>query len=1020
MELVFNKVLTMSISASWLVLAVLLLRLLLKKSPKWISVALWALVALRLVVPVSLESGLSLMPEKTTEQMVQTISGGYYGDTMIYSRGSENYDVAVSAGVTPEAGDGGYQYVLNQSGDPTEPVQTVAVLYGQIWVLGLILMALHAFVSYVKLKKKVSASLDLGNGVHLCDYIDTPFILGIFCPKIYLPSSMEPDSASYVVAHERAHIARKDHWWKPFGYLLLSVHWFNPVLWLAYILLCRDIELACDEKVIRDMERPQKKAYSEALLNCSVSRRMIAACPLAFGEVGVKERVKTVLNYKKPAFWLVLVAVFALIVTAVCFLTDPVVEDEAFDKLYQVEKVVYQNPVLSVYMTEADAPLVQVAGDGELLVQHKAGQWESAGMLEEVEISVDDLPGWFFGLSIGWEDAVSLEQISEKTETVWMVKTTDAQRPGHMQVWILLRLSNGKMYLADAYDTGEGTKVNWFYRLKDTALTEGENLNTPFGNYYRIRENVYRDVSVGSYAFSSYNVYLLTPGRGLSEMEHMGESGRSIARFTPVELTKENFVDFIVDKTLGEQLLTDNYMAWEYYGSGYPNPQLKGSMYLLQQRDGQIYIATGIDENGERRIGYVFAMEMILSDDPLAESESPYQWTWNLELQYVEAITVKTHDGNGTPMEAELPKYEQDLFALALNGVERGAFALGNLSQEPYIWAQIVYKGEIVTLAYDKNAVSITFPESAASRYPQEAGKTWIITDEALNDAMYAFHCYDFRDSPYSYPDNAYHWCQKMYVSLVEYAVVGDVVNVDNRYNQAYGLPLDKNQIGTLLKLLKNIPEGQFELAELPEEINRSIAISCWDMWGGNSHWVKLYLSNGEIYYQFFSREEDTNQVWKVNSQELKDFANAYYTVEYSYWEKYAPQMIVEGEISLEADGETLLIPQLAAFEYDITDEGIRFKPEDQSGWVLLKYLTEPFGVCGTGLRTLEGSYGGNPVVMGYYDENQYWSYVVFTVKNGEEEYPLLFLNEEGAAWVEEYWDELDAILRDIQLRDKA
>lgn len=327
MDLLFTKVLNMSISASWLVLMVLILRLLLKKSPKWISVALWALVAVRLICPYSMESALSLIPERTTDRMVESISGSYYGDASIYSMGSEEYDAAVQAGVKPEVGDNGYQYVITRMDDPTKPVQTVAVLYGQIWLLGIAGMVLHAWISYFRLKRKISAALELGEGVYLCDYIDTPFILGIIKPKIYLPSTMEQDSVSYVLAHERAHIARHDHWWKPLGYLLLSIHWFNPLLWLAYVMLCRDIELACDEKVIRDMELHQKKAYSEALLSCSVSRCHIAACPLAFGEVGVKERVKTVLYYKKPAFWIVMAAILALVASAICFLTDPVKED---------------------------------------------------------------------------------------------------------------------------------------------------------------------------------------------------------------------------------------------------------------------------------------------------------------------------------------------------------------------------------------------------------------------------------------------------------------------------------------------------------------------------------------------------------------------------------------------------------------------------------------------------------------------------------------------------------------------
>ena len=132
----------------------------------------------------------------------------------------------------------------------------------------------------------------------------------------------------YVTAHERAHIRRKDHIWKPLGFLLLSLHWFNPLVWLGYELLCRDIELACDEKVVKELASGQQTDYAQALLNCSVNRRKIRACPLAFGEAGVKIRVKSVLRYEKPGFWLVLVAILVGIATAVCFLTDPIVRNK--------------------------------------------------------------------------------------------------------------------------------------------------------------------------------------------------------------------------------------------------------------------------------------------------------------------------------------------------------------------------------------------------------------------------------------------------------------------------------------------------------------------------------------------------------------------------------------------------------------------------------------------------------------------------------------------------------------------
>ena len=192
-----------------------------------------------------------------------------------------------------------------------------------VWAIGIIAMLVYAAVSYFRLQKKVGASLSVRDNIWICDDIQTPFILGFFKPSIYIPSGTDEAQLPYIIAHENAHLKRCDHWWKPLGYLVLAIHWFNPLVWIAYILLCRDIELACDEKVIRGLNQNESISYSEALLSCSVNRRTVMVCPLAFGEVGVKERVKNVLNYKKPAFWIVAIAVVSSIVLGVCFLTNP-------------------------------------------------------------------------------------------------------------------------------------------------------------------------------------------------------------------------------------------------------------------------------------------------------------------------------------------------------------------------------------------------------------------------------------------------------------------------------------------------------------------------------------------------------------------------------------------------------------------------------------------------------------------------------------------------------------------------
>lgn len=308
-DAVFVRLLNASISACWLVGAVLLFRLIFRKAPKWLTVALWAVVALRLICPVPIESSLSLVPTAEplpTEVLNMDPHKGVESTTMeiinnpVYS---EYVDTSVPVDV--------------------ESFQWDAVLGGLGWFYGMGAMLLYAVFSYLYIYFKVRQSMKLRDNIYLCDRINTPFIFGIVRPKIFLPSSMGGDDMTYVLAHENAHLKRRDHLWKPLGFLILSVYWFNPVIWLSYILLCRDIELACDEKVIKELGAEIKKSYSMALINCSVPKRMITACPVAFGETGVKKRIKAVLSYKKPALWLIIIAVITSIILALCFATSP-------------------------------------------------------------------------------------------------------------------------------------------------------------------------------------------------------------------------------------------------------------------------------------------------------------------------------------------------------------------------------------------------------------------------------------------------------------------------------------------------------------------------------------------------------------------------------------------------------------------------------------------------------------------------------------------------------------------------
>lgn len=330
MEGIFVKLLNMSISASVLILIAVLLRGLLRRSPKWIHCLLWGLVAVRLVCPLSFESSFSLAPRADfveTKLGVQREDGRYMNSTTDAGKAlNDDLDNAQNKNLANKGN-------ADRQGDWKKISWT--------WFTGVVLLLGYAAIRYLRFRKKVQASVRLRDGIYVCDNIRTPFILGVIWPGIYLPSDMDEVQTDNVIAHERAHLSRLDQVWKPLGYCLLAVYWFNPLCWLAYVLFCRDMELACDEKVIRDMDVEDKKVYSRVLLSFSDPSHRIAAGPLAFGEIGVKKRIQSVLNYRKPAFWMVGLAILALVVTSLCFLTNP---KEANDPAQTIGTAEYQLP----------------------------------------------------------------------------------------------------------------------------------------------------------------------------------------------------------------------------------------------------------------------------------------------------------------------------------------------------------------------------------------------------------------------------------------------------------------------------------------------------------------------------------------------------------------------------------------------------------------------------------------------------------------------------------------------------
>ena len=310
MDDVFLKLVNLSISASWLILAVLVLRVVLKKAPKWVMPLLWGVVALRLVCLFSIESALSLIPSAETipsEIVTET------REPVLYEQAT--LDIVTNP-TLPSAAE-------VPVGVSRQQAQVDFNIYSVLWLAGMAALLVHALVSAGKLKRKLATAILLRDNIYESEFVDSPFVFGVVKPNIYLPMHMDEGTAAYVIAHERAHLARRDHWWKGLGYLVLALHWFNPLVWVAYILFCRDIELACDEKVVKGLDGAARADYSQALLSCAAPKRAVAACPLAFGEGNIKTRVKSALHYKKPAFWVAAAAVLAVVIMAVCFLTNP-------------------------------------------------------------------------------------------------------------------------------------------------------------------------------------------------------------------------------------------------------------------------------------------------------------------------------------------------------------------------------------------------------------------------------------------------------------------------------------------------------------------------------------------------------------------------------------------------------------------------------------------------------------------------------------------------------------------------
>ena len=530
MNELFLKIINMSISASWLVLAVLILRFVLKKAPKWINVLLWGIVAIRLICPFSFESQLSLIPSAETIPLnigmdsTPTINSGIS---------------AINNAVNP---------IISQSNTPMagasiNPLQITIGIYEYIWIFGMIALALYTAISYWRLHRKVDTAVRYKDNIFQSENVSSPFVFGIIKPRIYLPFKMNGQDLEHVVAHEHAHIRRKDHWWKPLGFLLLTIHWFNPLMWMAYVLLCRDIELACDEKVIKELGNEQRGDYTQALVACSVNRRMIAACPLTFGEVGVKERVKSVMNYKKPALWVIIIAVIVCVGVAVCFLTNPKQDSYTLRIVVPAgsqEEFVYTDEEVSTVRNSIKIWSGDGLGDTEVLlfpVNKTAGTGYTATYLTH-------------GMPVEFD--------AEKD--TWFKIGVNMQNPTNEDIIVYVEVENVEVRIVDEINS----VIKWFdYTENPSAMDDESTINLP----------IYPDVTF------SYNQAQIIASKTFDTSELTDHTilitGMPIWNAYFTDLTGDDYPEICATYTFGSGIIDSRIIIYDY---------AKGASYELSDR----------------------------------------------------------------------------------------------------------------------------------------------------------------------------------------------------------------------------------------------------------------------------------------------------------------------------------------------------------------------------------------------------------------------------------------------------
>lgn len=445
---IFLKLLNMSITAGWLILAVLCIRLIFRKMPKWVNCLLWGVAAIRLICPFSVESPFSILPGTEPIRSSTVVEG----EVQNYIPSIDSRLSIVENTINPMLTE---TFAYNES-ESIAPLQVVTHAAGVVWGCGMILLIICAMGSVIKLHKLVREAVCVKDHIYICDAVKSPFILGVVRPRIYLPSALREEEMNYIIAHELAHLKRKDHWWKALGYLLLCIYWFNPLCWAAYAMLCKDIELACDEKAARDMTFQEKKEYSKTLLSCAGQRSLIMVCPLAFGEVGVKERVKSVLNYKKPALWIMIAAAAVVVILVICFLTNPTRE-------YQIKITIPAGSTETVcYSDEEISPKVDT-----LTFYAGEGMGDAEITLLPVEVREENAYDEFVYITPGMPAKMDAEK------GAWFKIGVYVQNPAEESKDIYVSVRNVDVRIASSWEPEESSLLSEQIPAEDTASQEG-------------------------------------------------------------------------------------------------------------------------------------------------------------------------------------------------------------------------------------------------------------------------------------------------------------------------------------------------------------------------------------------------------------------------------------------------------------------------------------------------------------------------------------------------------------------